>query len=105
MPVRPWTDPAIERSFRKGFDGTLHNASDPRPNAANYTAGKRLSTGEFFGPIAVCDFCQRWQMLDLEDPRLANVPQNERVAAKMKLNGWRTYQGRDACPVCSGVAR
>lgn len=97
MPVEPWTNPRTIASFQRPFDERLHLAAELKPNQAGGVAGT-LSTAELFGPIANCDFCGRWQQLDLSDPRLEATPPQLRVAEKMRLNGWKSYQGRDVCP-------
>jgi hypothetical protein len=104
MPIQPWTAPATLDSFRRPFDDRLHLPTDPKPTQAGGVGGSNLSTAEMFGPIANCDFCGRWQQLDLSDPRLESTPPQLRVAEKMRLNGWATYQGRDVCPA-HGVPR
>jgi hypothetical protein len=103
MPLKPWTDPAIAAGFEKHFDETLHAATDPKPNQPGYKSPVRVSAGEMFGPIANCDFCRRWQMLDLSNFEQAD---QTAVAQRMTQLGWlTTAEGRDACPMCSSGRR
>lgn len=95
MPIQPWTNPAIAKSYEKHFDESLHGPNEPRPNQPGFQASERMSAGEMFGPTAVCDFCGCWQRLDLSsfDPNDQTAP-----AERMRQLGWTNHQGQDACP-------